>query len=262
MDRWVKIGGVVLAAAAVALLQQFAGAGPKPQSSLQGDSGSYQEASNKKRNSGDNTKGAGSGGFGRDRAGDFDYYALVLSWSPTYCLGAGADRDEPQCSARRPYAFVLHGLWPQYNSGYPSDCDTGTKPWVDQSTIDGMMDIMPSRKLIIHEYKKHGTCSGLASADYFSAARKMFKSITIPAAFREVNSEIETSAGDITREFLKANPGLKADSFAVDCAGRGGRLREVRFCFSKDGKPRSCGRNEAADKLCRSGTVTLPPTRG
>jgi ribonuclease T2 len=63
-----------------------------------------------------------------DLPGQFDYYALVLSWSPTYC-NEGHDEDT-QCNRRDGgrYSFVLHGLWPQYESGYPRDCRTQRRP--------------------------------------------------------------------------------------------------------------------------------------
>ncbi|MGI9404557.1 MAG: hypothetical protein ACR2OF_08650, partial [Hyphomicrobium sp.] len=49
-------------------------------------------------------------------AGEFDYYALVLSWSPTECLTSTRGRSDAQCARRdgKRYGFVLHGLWPQY----------------------------------------------------------------------------------------------------------------------------------------------------
>ncbi|HEX6611374.1 MAG TPA: ribonuclease T, partial [Hyphomicrobiaceae bacterium] len=98
----------------------------------------------------------------RNEAGRFDYYTLVLSWSPTYCAGQ-RDREEQQCNPRdgRHYAFVLHGLWPQHERGWPENCPTRDRPFVPRPTIDRMLDIMPSPRLVIHEYRKHGTCSGL-----------------------------------------------------------------------------------------------------
>ena len=116
------------------------------------------------------------------RAGDFDYFALVLSWSPTYCAGEG-DRNEAQCNGKRPYAFVLHGLWPQYTKGWPDSCRTDKKPWVPQATIDRMLDIMPSPRLVIHEYRKHGTCSGLEPEGYYGLSRRLFSSVKIPPRF-------------------------------------------------------------------------------
>ncbi|MCC2111314.1 MAG: hypothetical protein KDJ16_04705, partial [Hyphomicrobiales bacterium] len=56
----------------------------------------------------------------RGAPGDFDYYVLSLSWSPSYCEAEG-DPREPQCRKERPsrrYAFVVHGLWPQYERGW------------------------------------------------------------------------------------------------------------------------------------------------
>ena len=42
--------------------------------------------------------------------GNFDYYVLVLSWSPTYCLHEGGARNDPQCDSEQSHDFVLHGL--------------------------------------------------------------------------------------------------------------------------------------------------------
>src|ERR1044071_584072 len=56
--------------------------------------------------------------------GKFDFYVLALSWSPSFCEASrerNPNRNDPQCGAR-PYAFVVHGLWPQYERGFPSNC--------------------------------------------------------------------------------------------------------------------------------------------
>ena len=121
----------------------------------------------------------------RNVAGQFDYYALVLSWSPTYCAEKG-DNDRMQCnrSDGRRYSFILHGLWPQYERGYPSDCQLPRRPFVPEPVIDSMLDVMPSRGLVIHEYRAHGTCSGLDPAPYFSTAHRLFDGIKIPERFR------------------------------------------------------------------------------
>lgn len=195
------------------------------------------------------------------KAGVFDYYTLVLSWSPTFCEGNTKDGDGPQCSGKRPYAFVLHGLWPQYEKGFPDSCRIGKKPWVPGPLIDSMLDIMPSPKLVIHEYKKHGTCSGLDPNGYFALARKLYDKIKIPQDFVAPGQEIVTTPGLIEAAFLAANPGLTAEMLSVAC-GRRDRVREVRVCFTRDGDLRSCGRNEAQERLCRSEKVSMPPVRG
>lgn len=90
--------------------------------------------------------------FRHAEPGTFDYYVLVLGWSPTYCLKEGDERGDPQCDTERSHDFVLHGLWPQYANGWPEDCYRGKRPWVPSQVIGEMRDIMPSKELVIHEY--------------------------------------------------------------------------------------------------------------
>jgi ribonuclease T2 len=195
-------------------------------------------------------------------AGAFDYYSLVLSWSPTHCETPEGRDDEAQCAPRngRRYAFILHGLWPQYERGYPEDCPARTT-WVPQPVIDRMLDVMPSRGLIIHEYRKHGTCSGLSPEGYFETARKLYGSLKIPERFRNPTAVQFVSPREVVDAFTAANPQLRSDMIAVGCGGRDDRLREVRICFSKSGEPQSCGANEAQRKLCRSARMHVPPVR-
>jgi ribonuclease T2 len=218
--------------------------------------------------------------------GDFDYYVMALSWSPTYCSGQGGGNDADsgdyergydsrrygrwrgnrqgdgeQCNGIRPYAFVLHGLWPQYERrGWPEMCETGERPWVSEDTIERMLDIMPSRHLIINEYKKHGVCSGLDPRHYFDAARKAYRSIRIPDGFQDLTQPLTLPPEDVRKSFLDANPQLAADSMQITCSRN--LLREVRICLTKDLEPRPCSRSEQTRRLCPSNTVTMPPVRG
>jgi ribonuclease T2 len=94
--------------------------------------------------------------------GQFDYYVLSLSWSPSFCATA-AERGRgragnAQCGAR-PYSFVVHGLWPQYDKGFPENCQLPA-PRLDRSTVAWMLDLMPAPHLIFNECDRHGTCSG------------------------------------------------------------------------------------------------------
>lgn len=194
--------------------------------------------------------------------GRFDYYVMALSWSPTHC--ATTDRpDEQQCNRRdgRRFAFVLHGLWPQFERGYPEFCPTPDRPFVPQSTIDRMSDIMPSRGLIIHQFRKHGVCSGLGADSYFGLSRKLFDKVKIPARFTAPEQNQMVDTGAVVSEFVAANPGLKPDMVAVVCGGPGNRLREVRVCFAPDGTFRACGDNENQRRLCAAPRVFVPPVR-
>jgi ribonuclease T2 len=208
--------------------------------------------------------------FGRDsrsrndQPGVFDYYVLALSWSPTYCASRRDNRYEPQCDRRsgRPYAFVLHGLWPQFNRGWPQHCQSADRGYVPRPVANRMLDIMPSDKLIFNEYRKHGTCTGLGVDGYFDLARRFYETVKIPERFVGLTDDrLTISPEELVADFLSANPDLKPDMIAVVCGGSGDRLREVRICFDKGGSYRACGRNEDRRKLCSADRMYVPPVR-
>lgn len=196
-------------------------------------------------------------------AGQFDYYTLVMSWSPTHCVTASPGSSDQQCARQDGlrYGFVLHGLWPQYEKGYPEACRIRRKPFVPQPVIDSMLDIMPSGGLVIHEYKLHGTCSGLDPAAYYMVARRAFSSVRIPERFRNPFEPQYVSPRDVEQEFMRANPWLRPEMISVGCSGAGNRLRDVRICLTRDGKGRACGDNENQGKMCRADRMHVPPVR-
>jgi ribonuclease T2 len=198
--------------------------------------------------------------FERNKPGEFDYYVLVLSWAPSYCRGEGRARKDAQCDGSKPRAFLLHGLWPQYQKGWPEDCPTGKRPWVPSRVIDEMRDIMPSKNLIIHEYREHGTCSGLDPAQYFGVARELYERVSVPERFAAPEAARLATADEIEREFTGANSWLKPEMISVSC--RGPNLLDIRICFGRDLFPRACGVNEEQKRLCRASKVTVPPAAG
>ncbi len=193
-------------------------------------------------------------------AEDFDYYVLALSWSPTYCASDSGQNDFQQCAPGRKFAFVVHGLWPQYNRGWPQDCPT-RENWVEQEQIDGMMDIMPSKRLIIHEWKKHGTCSGLSQEGYFSAVRRMFDQVRIPARYLSPQADVAVTSEQLVTDFVKSNRGLTSRMLSVQCGNGTGRARlsELRICVDKSGVFAACGVNEK--RQCRAETLVLSPVK-
>ena len=197
----------------------------------------------------------------RGKAGKFDYYTMVLSWSPTYCASRQGRRDRLQCGPQRNFAFVVHGLWPQYERGWPARCRTKNY-WLSKNLINTMLDIMPSKRLVIHQWNKHGTCAGVSQQDYFAVTRQLYNRIKIPPRFTRPNKITLTSPQQIKSEFIAANSDwLKGDMISVQCGNRRdrGRLRELRFCFTKDLQPRACGFNEK--RACRARVLVLPRVR-
>lgn len=195
-----------------------------------------------------------------NRSGDYDYLVLALSWSPTYCASPAGANDNSQCAPGRRFAFVVHGLWPQYNKGWPQDCPTD-ESWVEENTIRSMMDIMPSKKLIIHEWKKHGTCAGVSQLSYFNAIRAIFAKVRIPARYLSPTADVITTPDQLVIDFVKTNKDLTSDMLSVQCGNSRDRARlsELRICLDKSGNFAACGANES--RLCRATTLVMPQVR-
>ncbi|MDQ6435078.1 ribonuclease T2 [Mesorhizobium sp. LHD-90] len=187
----------------------------------------------------------------------FDFYVLSLSWSPSYCEAEGENANRQQCAAGRPYAFVVHGLWPQFERGFPEDCGLEDRD-VDNDMVRSLYDLMPSAGLIRHQWRKHGTCSGLSQADYFKALRFARERVVVPQEFRRLDDYRTLAPGDAEKSFLNSNPGLGAADVAVTCDRK--FLREVRICMTKDLDFRACP--EVDRRACRAAKVVMPPMRG
>jgi len=192
--------------------------------------------------------------------GEFDFYVLSLSWSPSFCEEASergtSGRSQVQCG-ERPFSFVVHGLWPQYERGFPNYCQRPA-PRLDRNIMTSMLDLMPAPGLIYNEWDKHGTCSGLGDRAYFETIRKARAGIKIPAEYLQLNEAKTIAPADVEDAFVKINPGLTAAAIAVTCNRT--RLSEVRICLSKDLQFRPC--EEIDRRGCRRDQVTMPPMRG
>ncbi len=187
--------------------------------------------------------------------GEFDYYLLSLSWSPAFCI---QQPDSPECSGPRRFGFIVHGLWPQNERGWPQHCGDGELP---DAVAGGIADLMPARKLVYHEWSTHGTCSGLDPQAYFDLVRKARSSVNVPGSLQNPQAAIEQAPAGIVGAFMHANPRFPADSVVVTCSRQGvPRLREVHVCFDRELHPRAC----SADSLreaCRADSVVVPPVR-
>lgn len=186
----------------------------------------------------------------------FDFYVLALSWSPSFCLGANADpANQTQCATGRKLGFVVHGLWPQFEHGYPEYCPSSFSDRVGQAAGNQMLDMVPSLGLLGHMWRKHGVCAGLSQQDYFAVVRAARSRVEIPGIFanppRGLSSEAAESA------FAAANPGMTAKGIAAVC--KGGRLQEVRICLTDALEFRACREVDAAG--CQAGSLAVPPPR-
>lgn len=191
-----------------------------------------------------------------ERAGDFDYYVMALSWSPSWCELEGDRKGSDQCHPRHDFGFTLHGLWPQNERGWPSFCRTSQRD-PSKSQSNRMADIMGSSGLAWYQWKKHGRCSGLSAARYYEISRRAYESINRPTILRQIDQTLNIPPRVIEDAFLEQNPEFTRDGITVTC--KSGFIQEVRICLSKDLTPRDCGADVVQD--CRARMMKTPPIR-
>ncbi|WP_158809510.1 ribonuclease T2 [Beijerinckia sp. L45] len=199
---------------------------------------------------------SGPGPRGASVPGQFDFYVLSLSWSPGFCQTGGAKKGRDQCDSGANLGFVVHGLWPQYDHGFPSDCRGQSAPSrIALSATDG---VYPDEGLARYEWRKHGTCSGLSPTDYFANAKAARDAVVIPQPFKDAHQDQRWAPVDVERAFIAANPRLRPGMLAAVC--QHGVMEEVRICFTKDLKSfQACP--EVVRDRCRAPAMSVPPVR-
>jgi ribonuclease T2 len=194
----------------------------------------------------------------QNKAGEFDFYVLALSWSPSFCEAtAERGRESKEQCGPRPFSFVVHGLWPQYEKGFPEYCQVPA-PRLNGGIVSSMLDLMPSPRLIFNEWDKHGTCSGLNPRAYFDNVRKARAVVKIPDQYLEVKEPLTVTPDEVEEAFVKANPGLTRGGVAVTCDSK--RMSEVRICVSREFGFRDCP--DIDRRACRRDKLVMPPVRG
>ena len=195
----------------------------------------------------------------------FDYYLLNLSWSPEFCA---THTTAPECAVHP--AFVLHGLWPQNNTpaNTPANSQNQSRnnsrrnagPYLENcSDAPGprnppeYADIYPDQGFLQHEWRTHGTCSGLTPDAYFTAARTAFHSVAIPPKLTQLTTHISLPPYEILGLFTTANPTIPRESLALSCGNN--YLTAIEVCLDKSLHPTPC----VNVKSCRAQTVRIPP---
>jgi len=109
-----------------------------------------------------------------------------------------------QCEPGSNLGFVVHGLWPQYEHGYPSNC--GYAPAPSRIALDRAKASTRRRARalrVAQAWKLHGT-----------EPRRLFRQRGAREGqrhhsreFRKASSDENLATMDIERAFLDANPG-------------------------------------------------------
>jgi len=152
---------------------------------------------------------------------------------------------------------VVHGLWPQFERGYPTDCGPAGR-FPSRQALDDAAGVFPSRALARYQWRKHGTCSGASPSGYFADVRRARDAVRIPDQFASPQAEIRTTPLAVERAFAEANPGLRPDMMGVAC--RRGVLQEIRICLDRALRGfRPCP--EVDQGNCRGGEILVPAPR-
>lgn len=190
-------------------------------------------------------------------SGSFDFYVLALSWSPGFCETTGTTSGRRQCSDGSGIGFVLHGLWPQSERGYPAFCSPSGR-FVPRAVIEDTRGLFPDDNLARYEWRKHGTCSGESPRAYFRAAQRARDVIKIPEALTRPRSDSKVMPIEIERAFVEANPGLHPDMMSISCPRR--IFQEIRICLTRD--LRGFHQCPQVDREgCRAEEITIPAIR-
>ncbi len=141
----------------------------------------------------------------RNQPGHFDFYVLALSWSPSFCETSrerNQGRSQQQQCGSRPYSFVVHGLWPQHERGFPRDCQVPA-PRLARSIVDTMLDLMPSPRLVVQSVgpPRHlfGPQWPAIFRDRAQGARGRANPGAIRASFRLQNGHSRRGRGSLRR---------------------------------------------------------------
>ncbi|OAO01496.1 hypothetical protein A8B75_01215 [Sphingomonadales bacterium EhC05] len=165
-------------------------------------------------------------------------YTLALSWSPEFCrMRKDSRRDATQCSGDHgSFGFILHGLWPDARGpAYPQWCaPTKALPPV---VVKRNFCMMPTTRLMAHEWAKHGTCMAKRPETYFRVSRIMFDAVRFPDMDRLSRKPL--TAGQFRNAFAAVNEGLQPNMLRLKINQRGW-LQDVKICLGKNFRPRRC----------------------
>ena len=169
-------------------------------------------------------------------------YTLALSWSPEFCRQRstqGAHRQ--QCSgAGGRFGFVVHGLWPEGAAGrWPQWCAARRK--LSANTARAHLCMMPSTRLMAHEWAKHGSCMVRTPESYLKVTAILWNSLHLPDLDR-LSRQDGLTAGTIRQAFAEANGRHWTPAMVGIDTSRNGWLEELRLCYGRDFMPKACER--------------------
>jgi ribonuclease T2 len=153
--------------------------------------------------------------------GEFDFYVLSLSWSPSFCEAASERGNSSRGSSDpvRGSAVLLRRAWAvaAIRARLPRTIASVHRRGSIAMSMASMLDLMPAPGLIYSEWDKHGTCSGMGARGIFrnhpQGARGGEDSGRVS---RTLQRQRRLRREAIEEAFIKANPGLEDSACCRD----------------------------------------------
>ncbi|OQR92682.1 ribonuclease [Achlya hypogyna] len=215
------------------------------------------------------------------RPGDYDYMVFDQIYAPQFCrdLDNGVDSmithqnvnkypNGIKCEGVVKSELFVHGLWPNYNAGYPGCCNvTDTIPnkpfdastfatkypelfkdmseqWIDPAVGNSTERLCQGYN---HEFQKHGICFGAFGADYDRAAHQYFRATLdvksrLDAASTKIALWATEAATNVTINDIQALYSKKVNVLCSVVPGElPNRIVAVRTCWAKAVPKDNCG---------------------
>lgn len=199
-----------------------------------------------------------------------DFWVYSVTWQPTFCL---MRPDTPGCD-QAPQRLLSHGIWPysksneNFSNRHPQFCTSSPSCNKDACTmneeqIEQVLANAPLRGLVTkepkgmfaHEWRKHGTCSGVTMTEYFQALVDLRQKVVVikdPGAFDAMIGQA-TEFSRI-REAFPANTAFRCYK---DQAGKQ-YLHEVFYLIDRQGNPYLDEKNLRIGVQCEDQATWIP----
>lgn len=171
-------------------------------------------------------------------ASDFDYYKLAVTYSSSFCANTENHGSHfAQCRAGHQNHFALHGFWPQNENDWPEYCSL-RNTFVPSRIAKKFRDLIPDKKALQYQWRKHGACSGMRPEEYFNLARQAISHLSLAKLENALEENSDLGIPAASRILLQSNPNLNNTGFTFHCENGG--IQDIRFCFTKALESRTC----------------------
>ena len=208
---------------------------------------------------------------------EWTYMVLSQTWEGTFCNDGCCLL--PSGATGLTSGVTIHGLWPNYEKGYPSCCKCSyTDAEVDNymtSNAQMYRDLntywpsLKKCKFVSYEWRKHGTCAASVYdgergyADYFNTVITLHKRWNLYKILSDAGIKPSNTTRYPATKITKAIEAAVGKTVALTCSS--GKLAEIRICI---GRPTSATKLNPSPIDCATSvwngcsskdTIILPP---